>query len=72
MTTAMALTTTLAISDAPQIAMREAWGNALVELPATFPNLVVLDGDLANSTSADIFAAVIRTASSRWASPSRT
>jgi transketolase len=40
-----------------QIAMREAWGNALVELANRYPNLLVLDGDLANSTRADIFAA---------------
>jgi transketolase len=36
--------------------MREAWGNALVELAADYPDLIVLDGDLANSTRADIFA----------------
>jgi len=37
--------------------MREAWGEHLVELGQTHPNLVVLDGDLANSTRADLFAA---------------
>ena len=52
--------------------MREVWGQTLVELAAEYPDLVVLDGDLANSTRADIFAAPIPTASSRWASPSRT
>jgi transketolase len=34
---------------------RETWGDTLVELAATNPDLVVLDGDLANSTKADIF-----------------
>jgi transketolase len=51
------VTPTTAIRDAPHVAMREAWGNALVELAGTYPDLVVLDGDLANSTRADIFAA---------------
>ena len=32
------------------------FGHTLVELAAENPNLVVLDGDLANSTGADIFA----------------
>jgi transketolase len=45
--------------EAPQVAMREAWGNTLVELAADFPDLLVLDGDLANSTRADIFAAAV-------------
>ncbi len=35
---------------------REAWGQTLAELGATRPGLVVLDGDLANSTKADEFA----------------
>ena len=35
---------------------RETWGETLVELVPTNPDLVVLDGDLANSTKADIFA----------------
>ena len=52
-----ALTPTIPFKDAPQIALREAWGNALVELGAEYPDLLVLDGDLANSTRADIFAA---------------
>jgi transketolase len=39
-----------------QQAMREVFGNTLVALAAEFPDLVVLDGDLANSTRADIFA----------------
>lgn len=38
------------------IAMRDAWGQGLVDLGGEYSNLVVLDGDLANSTKADIFA----------------
>jgi len=37
------------------VAMREAFASTLVELAATYPNLVVLDGDLANSTRAEVF-----------------
>ncbi|MEA2598170.1 MAG: transketolase, partial [Thermomicrobiales bacterium] len=50
------LTPTTPVSEAAQVAMREAWGNTLVELAADYPDLLVLDGDLANSTRADIFA----------------
>jgi transketolase len=58
MTTATpTVTATTPIQEALQIAMREAWGNTLVELAADYPDLIVLDGDLANSTRADIFAA---------------
>jgi transketolase len=39
------------------VAMREAWGSTLVELGRVVPELVVLDGDLGNSTKADKFAA---------------
>jgi transketolase len=39
-----------------QVAMRDAWGNGLKALGAEYPNLLVIDGDLANSTKADIFA----------------
>lgn len=35
---------------------RETWGQTLAELGATNPDLLVLDGDLANSTKADVFA----------------
>ena len=42
-----------------QQALREVWGQTLVELAADYPELVVLDGDLANSTRADIFAAAV-------------
>jgi transketolase len=37
-------------------AMREAWGRALVDLGWENDRIVVLDGDLANSTKADLFA----------------
>ena len=37
-------------------AMRDAWGEKLVELGKNDPRTVVLDGDLANSTKADKFA----------------
>ncbi|AEB11688.1 transketolase family protein [Marinithermus hydrothermalis] len=36
-------------------ALREVFGETLVELGAQYPNLVVMDGDLANSTKADKF-----------------
>jgi transketolase len=45
--------------DAPSVAMRDAWGEGLVALGRRYPDLVVLDGDLANSTKADRFAAEI-------------
>ena len=45
--------------DAEQVALREAWGHALVDLAERYPELLVLDGDLANSTRADIFAAAV-------------
>ena len=48
--------TPLATSPAT-IEMRLAWGEQLVNLGSTHQNLVVLDGDLANSTRADLFAA---------------
>lgn len=38
------------------IAMREAWSSTLVELGGLVPELVVLDGDLGTSTTADRFA----------------
>lgn len=37
-------------------AMRDVWGDKLVELGNADPHTVVLDGDLANSTKADKFA----------------
>jgi transketolase len=38
-------------------AQREVWGQTLVELGAAYPDLLVLDGDLANSTRAEVFEA---------------
>jgi transketolase len=46
---------TVPSADAPQLALRDVWGETLVELAAHYPDLIVLDGDLANSTKADIF-----------------
>lgn len=40
---------------AEAVAMREVFARTLVELAAEHPNLVVLDGDLANSTRAEVF-----------------
>ena len=40
-------------------AMRDVWGEKLVELGSIDPRTVVLDGDLANSTKADKFAKAI-------------
>jgi transketolase len=37
-------------------AMRDVWGDTLVELGKTNPKLILLDADLANSTKADKFA----------------
>ncbi len=42
---------------ATDVAMRDAWGQGLVDLAGRYESLVVLDGDLANSTKADIFQA---------------
>jgi transketolase len=39
-----------------QEALREVFGQALSELAEEYPQILVLDGDLANSTRADIFA----------------
>jgi len=36
--------------------LREVWGQSLSDLAEEFPNILVVDGDLANSTRADIFA----------------
>lgn len=40
---------------AEAVAMRETFAQTLVELAGEYPNLVVLDGDLANSTRAEVF-----------------
>lgn len=41
---------------AQMIEMRVAWGETMLELTRTHPNLMVLDGDLGNSTMAQIVA----------------
>ena len=38
-------------------AQRDAWGETLVEIAGVDQRVVVVDGDLANSTKADLFAA---------------
>ncbi len=43
------------MADVKKIATRESYGNALKELGAEFPNLVVLDADLAAATKTGIF-----------------
>ena len=53
------LTPTRPLAGAPSVALRDAWGQTLVALAADYPDLVVLDGDLANSTKADTFAAAV-------------
>lgn len=40
------------MADVKKIATRESYGNALAECGADFPNLVVLDADLAGATKA--------------------
>lgn len=50
---------TTAVAESPSLAPREVWGQTLAELGKTDPRLVVLDGDLANSTRADIFQAAL-------------
>jgi transketolase len=36
--------------------MREAWGQTMLELTKTHPNVMIMDGDLSNSTRSDIVA----------------
>ena len=43
------------MSDVKKIATRDSYGNALAELGAEFPNLYVLDADLAAATKTSIF-----------------
>lgn len=43
------------MNEAMKIATRESYGKALVELGAQYPNLVVLDADLAGATKTGIF-----------------
>jgi transketolase len=44
------------LAEVTREAQREVFGQYLSELAEEFPNILVLDGDLANSTRADIFA----------------
>ena len=44
------------VENGAQTAMRDAWGQNLIALGNDDPSVVVLDGDLANSTKADMFA----------------
>ena len=53
----MSIATSLLASETRSVGLRDAWGEQLVALARTYPKLVVLDGDLANSTKADLFAA---------------
>lgn len=43
------------MADVKKIATRESYGNALVEVGAEYPNLVVLDADLAAATKTGVF-----------------
>jgi transketolase len=46
----------MAVDAKPRLeAQREVWGQTLVELGKQYPQLLVLDGDLANSTRAELF-----------------
>jgi transketolase len=50
-------------------ATRESFGEAVTELAAEYPDVVVLDADLAAATKTGIFKKNIRNASSTAASP---
>ena len=43
------------MADVKKVATRDSYGNALTECGAEFPNLVVLDADLANATKTGVF-----------------
>lgn len=43
------------MGDVKKIATRESYGNALAELGAEYPNMVVLDADLAAATKTGVF-----------------
>ncbi len=47
------------VTDGPALAQRDVFGQTLIALGREYPELVVLDGDLANSTKADLFADAI-------------
>jgi transketolase len=44
------------LNETQSVALRDAWGEHLIALSDRYPELLVLDGDLANSTKADTFA----------------
>ena len=46
------------MSEVKKVATRESYGNALVELGAEYPQLVVLDADLAGATKTGVFKKV--------------
>ena len=43
------------MADVKKIATRESYGNALAELGSEYPDLIVLDADLAAATKTGIF-----------------
>ena len=43
------------MADVKKIATRESYGNALAACGAKYPNLVVLDADLAGATKTGVF-----------------
>ena len=47
------------MADVKKIATRESYGNALKELGAEFPDLVVLDADLAKATAMNITPIIV-------------
>ena len=49
------------MADVKKIATRESYGNALKELADSYPNLVVLDADLAAATKQAYLKKNIRT-----------
>jgi hypothetical protein len=44
-------------SEPEMLSERDVWGQTLVDLGAIYPEMLVLDGDLAQSTKADLFDA---------------
>lgn len=56
MSSPIAVSLTPTVANGPSIELRAAWGEQLVSLANSDKRLVVLDGDLANSTKADLFA----------------
>ena len=49
------------MSEVKKIATRESYGNALAELGSQYPDLVVLDADLAAATKTGVFKKHSRT-----------